>query len=208
MERRKAVSPSNHSRPSCLTQPQSIISSPPGRSYYDNPEIEGGGEDREGAGQPSLDEGSEEDSGPWYIGKAREEFNRRRRGGQSPSSDRNAHDEDDPVQWARERRQAEADRDRDGDYGPEDYFEGAIRGQRYREEDGEVDEFAETMLLVVLCLLVSVLLYVRGRWVDRLRREEEERRREQQAGQQQQQRPNGVFPPPGDPARDDWAVLR
>ena len=41
----------------------------------------------------------------------------------------------------------------------------------------EVDEFAETMLLVVLCLMVSVLLYVRGRWVDRIRREEEERRR-------------------------------
>ena len=76
-----------------------------------------------------------------------------------------------------------------------------------------MDEFAETMLLVVLCLMVSVLLYVRGRWVDRIRREEEERRRQGgggQPGQQQQQAQgaNGVFPPPGDPARDDWAILR
>ena len=32
----------------------------------------------------------------------------------------------------------------------------------------------------------------------------------QQPGQQQQNgaNPNGLFPPPGDPARDDWAVLR
>ena len=118
------------------------------------------------------------------------------------------------MQWARERRQADADRD-SADFGPEDYFDGAMRGQRYREEE-EVDEFAETMLLVVLCLMVSVLLYVRGRWVDRIRREEEERRRQAAGGAQGQQQQNlrqgeganGVFPPPGDPARDEWAVLR
>ena len=179
---------------------------PVGRSYYDNPEIEGGGEGRSG-GQPSIEEGEEDfEDGSWYFGKAREEFNRRRRG--QHDTDRNAHDEEDPVQWARERRRAEADHD--GDFGPEDYFDGAIRGQRYREEE-DVDEFAETMLLVVLCLMVSILLYVRGRWMDRIRREEEERRRQQGgAGQQVQQQngANGVFPPPGDPARDDWAVLR
>lgn len=125
------------------------------------------------------------------------------------------------MKWARERRQAEAaERDRENDFGPEDYFEGAMRGghvHRHREEgdvtEEDEDEFAETMLLVVLCLLVSVLLYVRGRWVDRLRREEEERRRNGNGGQQQQNgllgvNPNGVFPPPGDPAADDWAVLR
>lgn len=43
-------------------------------------------------------------------------------------------------------------------------------------EDGEVaDEFAETMLLVMLCLIVSVLVWVRGRWVERRRREDERR---------------------------------
>ncbi|KAI1783963.1 HCP-like protein [Ganoderma leucocontextum] len=184
------------------------------RSYYDQPEIEGGND--QGASQRSLDEGEEfADDGPWYMGRAREEFNRRKRG-QPDAGERERgrrRQEEDPVQWARERRQADADRD-SADFGPDDYFDGAMRGQRYREEE-EVDEFAETMLLVVLCLMVSVLLYVRGRWMDRIRREEEERRRQGaggQQGQQQQQNQgqgaNGVFPPPGDPARDDWAILR
>lgn len=31
------------------------------------------------------------------------------------------------------------------------------------------------MLLVILCLLLSVLLYFRGRWMDRMRREEQRR---------------------------------
>ncbi|KAM5533642.1 hypothetical protein V8D89_012690 [Ganoderma adspersum] len=200
------------------------------RSYYDQPEIEGGNEQGGGGGgasQRALDEGEQfADDGEWYMGRARDEFNRRKRGGQPDAGERERgrpnqqrqqqqqrHQEEDPVQWARERRQADADRE-SADFGPEDYFDGAMRGQRYREEE-EVDEFAETMLLVVLCLMVSVLLYVRGRWVDRIRREEEERRRQAagQQGQQQQnlgqgQGANGVFPPPGDPARDEWAVLR
>ncbi|KAI0753061.1 HCP-like protein [Daedaleopsis nitida] len=171
------------------------------RSYYDNPEIEGGGQEQ-GAGQPSIDQGEEYEDGPWYIGKARDDFNRQR--GQR-AADQGGHDEEDPVLWARERRQAEADRD--GDFGPEEYFDGAMRGHRYREEE-DVDEFAETMLLVVLCLMVSTLLYVRGRWMERIRREEEERRRQQGGVQQPQQQNGGVFPPPGDPARDDWAILR
>ena len=50
----------------------------------------------------------------------------------------------------------------------------------YRGEE-EVDQFIETMVLVLLCVSVSVLLYIRSRWVDRLRREEQQR--------QQQQRP-------------------
>ena len=112
-------------------------------------------------------------------------------------------------QWARERRQA--DSERDGDFGPEDYFDGAIRGG-YRGEE-EVDDFAETMLLVVLCLTVSALIYLRGRWVERMRRDQE--------GQQQQQNAQGngvpefaqppqggLFPRPGDPAREDWGILR
>ncbi|KAI0332950.1 HCP-like protein [Cubamyces sp. BRFM 1775] len=174
-----------------------------GRSYYDHPdarEIDGAQDPN--AGQPSLEDGEEYDEGPWYLGKARDEFNRRKRG---HDQERVAQDEEDPVQWARERRQAEA-ADRDGDFGPEDYFDAAMRGQRYREEE-DVNEFAETMLLVVLCLMVSILLYVRGRWVERLRREEEQRR--QANGQPPQQpQPQGVFPPPGDPAQEDWAILR
>ncbi|KAI0629048.1 HCP-like protein [Trametes polyzona] len=186
-----------------------------GRSYYDHPDARGeidGATDQNG-GQPALEDGEEFDDGPWYMGKARDEFNRRKRGGRDADRDRAVREEEDPVQWARERRQAEADRD--GDFGPEDYFDAALRGNRYRDrdEDGagaeDVDEFAETMLLVVLCLLVSVLLYVRGRWVERLRQEEEQRR--QANGQPPQRAPQperGVFPPPGDPAQDEWAVLR
>ncbi len=113
------------------------------------------------------------------------------------------------MQWARERRRAESERE--GDFGPDDYFDGAMRGGYRGEED--VDEFAETMLLVVLCLTVSGLLYFRGRWVERLRREEQ--RRQQQQPQQngvaqgpQPQPQGGLYPPPGDPARDNWAILR
>ncbi|KAI0000900.1 hypothetical protein BJV77DRAFT_1057826 [Russula vinacea] len=153
------------------------------------------------AGRRELDEVDEdltfEDDGPWYMGKARDEFNRRMRDAAVPG------DEEDPVQWARNRRNAELDRD--SDLGPEDMFDAALRGGNREEEDG--DEFVETMILVVLCLIVSLLLYIRGRWVERLRREEQ-----QQRGQldQHEERENGLVTPPGEPApaRDDWAVPR
>ncbi|KAF8270495.1 hypothetical protein EI94DRAFT_775294 [Lactarius quietus] len=136
-----------------------------------------------------------EDDGPWYMGKAREEFNRRMRNAAAPG------DDEDPVQWARDRRNAELDRD--SDIGPEDMFDAALRGGHRGEE--EADEFVETMVLVVLCLIVSLLLYIRGRWVERLRREERQQRQQQEV---REERDEGLFPPPGDPARDDWAVPR
>jgi SEL1 protein len=108
------------------------------------------------------------------------------------------------FQWARDRRNAELDRD--SDFGPEDMFDAALRGGHRGEEDA--DEFAETMILVVLCLIVSLLLYIRGRWVERLRREEQQQRRHLEQREEQHQQDNGLFPPPGDPARDDWAVPR
>ncbi|KAI0041352.1 HCP-like protein [Auriscalpium vulgare] len=162
-----------------------------------------------GATDRPAEEVVEEDDGPWYLGKARDEFNRRR---QAPAV---AADEEDPVQWARERRNAE--NERDSDFGPEDYFEAALRGGHRGEEDA--DEFVETMVLVVLCLVVSLLLYIRGRWVERLRREERQLRQQQEQQQQQVHDPanpqpvpppqqDGMFPPQGDPARDAWAVIR
>lgn len=72
-------------------------------------------------------------------------------------------------------------------------------------EEGEVDEFGETMLLVLLCLVISILLYIRTRIVERMRRDQ------RPAGEQQEPARNGdegLFPPPGDPARNDWAILR
>lgn len=107
------------------------------------------------------------------------------------------------LQWARERREAE--REREGDFGPDDYLEGTLRGAN--REDGEIDEFGETVVLVLLCLVISILLYIRTRIVERMRRDQ----REQGQAGDQQGRPNvngGVFPPPGDPARADWAILR
>jgi SEL1 protein len=105
------------------------------------------------------------------------------------------------VQWARHRRNAELDRE--SDLGPEDMFDAALRGGNREEEDG--DEFVETMILVALCLIVSLLLYIRGRWVERLRREEQQQRRQLE---QHEERENGLAPPPAEPARDDWAVPR
>jgi SEL1 protein len=84
--------------------------------------------------------------------------------------------------------------------------------------EGDVDEFGETVLLVMLCLGVSVLLYIRTRLVERMRRDQQEQ--QQAPGQPPQPPPqgqpqpavpaadNGLFPPPGDPARDEWAVVR
>ncbi|PPQ88450.1 hypothetical protein CVT25_011576 [Psilocybe cyanescens] len=144
------------------------------------------------------DDFREEEDGPWYFGKAKEEF--QRRGGQVANPRRG--EEEDPIQWARERRDAE--REREGDFGPEDYFDGTIRGGN--RDDAEVDEFGETMVLVLLCLVISILLYIRTRIVERMRRDQRE---QGQAGDQAP--PNGdggVFPPPGDPARNDWAILR
>jgi SEL1 protein len=83
-------------------------------------------------------------------------------------------------------------------------FDAALRGG-HRGED-ETDEFVETMVLVVLCLIVSLLLYIRGRWVERLRREEQQQRRQME--QREEEQDNGLFPPLDDPARDDWAVAR
>lgn len=152
-----------------------------------------------------------EDDGKWYIGKASEDFRRRQQGEVARAAA--AEDDDDPVQvsispniilpqtslsstqWARERRNAE--NERDGDFGPEDYFEAALRGGHRREE--EVDELTETMLLVALCALVALLIYVRTRIVRRARGQEQE--------QQQVQGDLGVFPLPGDPARQEWNIV-
>ena len=89
------------------------------------------------------------------------------------------------------------------DFGPEDYFDGALRGNR--ERGGEDDELAETMLLMSLVVMIAGLFYLRNRWAERLRREEEERRR------RQQDRAHGGMPPPPpgppEPVVDGWAVL-
>ena len=85
-------------------------------------------------------------------------------------------------------------------------FDAALRGGNREEEDA--DEFVETMVLVVLCLIVSLLLYIRGRWVKQLGREEQQQRRQLEQRNSEERDDDGLFPgpAPGDPARDDWAV--
>lgn len=65
------------------------------------------------------------------------------------------------------------------------------------------------MMLVALCLLVSVLLYIRTRMTERMRREQRQQQQEQPAGHEQAPAQNrGLYPPPGDLARGEWAILR
>lgn len=88
--------------------------------------------------------------------------------------------------------------------GPEDYFEGAMRGGNRGEE--QVDQFGETMILVALCLAVTVLLYVRTRLVERMRREQEAPTGDGNEQQQEQPRaPAQAFPP--NPERDEWGLI-
>lgn len=156
------------------------------------------------------------DDGPWYLGRARDEFNKRQRGQEMNRIDQ----EDDPVQvisffrkkrttgmmlnclqWARDRKNAEAERE--AEFGPEDYFDAATRGRRRDVED--LDESTETFLLVFLFITVSLLLYVRGRWVERMRRDEEQRQQQREGGVPNQGQPpvvRGLFPL-GEAVRDN-----
>ncbi|KAF8967950.1 hypothetical protein BDZ97DRAFT_1802104 [Flammula alnicola] len=174
-----------------------IVKPTQGRQIEENKK-NGGIEER-----PRDEDNFQEEDGPWYFGKAKEEFNRRR-DGQAVHGRRG--EEEDPIQWARERRDAE--REREGDFGPEDYFDGTMRGNR---EDVEIDEFGETMILVLLCIVISILLYIRTRIVERMRRDQREQGQAGGQAGEQAAPPNGnrgVFPPPGDPARNEWAILR
>ena len=60
--------------------------------------IDGGEVDDDTQPPPAAAEGDadEYEEGPWYFGKAREEFNKRKKGGQNV--DRVRQDDDDPVQ--------------------------------------------------------------------------------------------------------------
>ncbi|KAJ7818213.1 hypothetical protein B0H14DRAFT_2840413 [Mycena olivaceomarginata] len=147
--------------------------------------------DKDASEDPALEQDRTylDDEDDWYIGKAREEF--RRRNSQPPKTE-----DEDPIQWAVDRRNAEADRETE--FAPDDYLGGRP------EED---DEFSDTVLLLLLCLAVSVLIYVRTRIVDRMRRDQQQQQPQPAGDAAPAAGANGVFPPPG-PDRDEWAVLR
>lgn len=149
-------------------------------------ELRGGG----GKGL-SLWRDTVDDDEQWYFGKAKEDRERKMKNERVELDEFSGDDDEDFVQWARDKREAEDA----GDFGPEDYFEGATRVHGDAEDNGE---FVETLFLIALCLLVSGLIYLRGRWVERQRRENNNPLPED----------GGLFPPRGDPARQDWAILR
>lgn len=134
--------------------------------------------------------GSDKDDDRWYPGKAKEDMRKRLRGRkgdttqhnqaalaaaeQAPAAEGDLGDSnEDPVQWARERRQREAEAE-NGEFGPDDYY-GRRRGAN---DQVEGDEMAETMVLVLLCTVVTVLIWARGRWVERGRREDDQNQQE------------------------------
>ncbi|QRV84389.1 Sel1 domain-containing protein [Ceratobasidium sp. AG-Ba] len=109
----------------------------------------------------------------------------KRLGGKSSSNDKSKDktkdssigesQEEDPVKWGRQRgQQLERERgENDMDYPAEDFFDGMTARRHRREDEDEDDEFLETVFLVVLCALISGLVYLRGRWV--AQRDEEQR---------------------------------
>lgn len=68
---------------------------------------------------------------------------------------------------------------------------------------GVADDFSETVLILALCLAVSLLIYIRTRIVDGIRRNQQ-----QPEGGRPPEQNNGVFPAAGDVAREEWAVQR
>ncbi|KIY50282.1 HCP-like protein [Fistulina hepatica ATCC 64428] len=105
-----------------------------------------------------ADANRQEDDGPWYMGKAREEYQRKR--GHATVNEIRGENED-PIQWARDRHEQARELD-------DDFFDGAMR-------DTVGEDFSETMLLITLCLMVSALIYFRMRLMERMRQEHEQR---------------------------------
>ncbi|CAE6523630.1 unnamed protein product [Rhizoctonia solani] len=99
----------------------------------------------------------------------------------SKDKDKGQRQDEDPIKWGRQRGQ-ELERERgeqDMDYLPEDFFDGMTtrRQNRDNEDDDEDDDFLETIFLVVLCALISGLVYLRGRYVQRQQREDQDQDR-------------------------------
>lgn len=113
-------------------------------------------------------------------------------------------------QWARERRQA-LNNELEGDFGPEDYFDGAMLGGT-RGGEMPQEEMTEILFLFGILAVVTVLMIVRQRLVERIRRQEAEIARLEggvdavrQHIQAQPPAP-AAFPQP-DPPAEDWHML-
>ncbi|KAF8721644.1 HCP-like protein, partial [Rhizoctonia solani] len=92
------------------------------------------------------------------------------------SKDKEQPREEDPVKWGRQRGQ-ELDRERgeqDMDYLAEDFFDGMTTRRQNRDDEDDEDELLETIFLVVLCALISGLVYLRGRYAQRQREDQQE----------------------------------
>ncbi|KAG8898720.1 ERAD-associated protein [Tulasnella sp. 408] len=134
----------------------------------------------------------------WYLGKAKAEFRKKLSGSSKgqidgrkseeaaadPQAESKYTDDDDPVQWARDRKReelerAQAEHDADGGYGPDDYFDAATSRPGSREGFERDDTEDDLILMMVVTAILLVLVYMRTRYV----------RPDGQAAQQGQQAP-------------------
>ncbi|EJD40278.1 HCP-like protein [Auricularia subglabra TFB-10046 SS5] len=144
--------------------------------------------------------GEDTDEDAWHFGRAKEELMRRLRGGRKADAkggkegaagegadgakageggdnaidaEREPTPDEDPIQWARERRAAEAAAAAD-EYGADDYWDGTPRRHPANDGGDEEDDFSDTVILLLLCATVTGLMWARGRWAERRRQEEEQ----------------------------------
>ncbi|KAH7064500.1 hypothetical protein BKA62DRAFT_763445 [Auriculariales sp. MPI-PUGE-AT-0066] len=140
----------------------------------------------------------DEDADGWQFSKAKDELVRRLRGERVAAQAANANAEadpavgeagqpedgdleqpraqpdEDPIQWARDRRNRDAEAAGD-EYGGDDYWDGSPARQRRRAEaEEDEDDIQETVILLVLCAVVTGLIWMRGRWAERRRQEEQQ----------------------------------
>ncbi|KAG9008956.1 ERAD-associated protein [Tulasnella sp. JGI-2019a] len=137
----------------------------------------------------------------WYLGRAKEEFKKRWSGNQGQLDNGNAGvdgksdesggyvDDDDPVQWARDRKReelerAQAEHDADGGFGPDDYFDSATSRPGSREGIERDDTLDDLIFMAVLFGILGVLIFMRTQYVARLEQQQPQRGQDEAAGRQ------------------------
>ncbi|KAG8849983.1 ERAD-associated protein [Tulasnella sp. 330] len=140
----------------------------------------------------------------WYLGRAKEEFKKRWSGnhqgqldsgnvGEDGKIDESGGyvDDDDPVQWARDRKREELERlqaehDADGGFGPDDYFDGATNRPGSREGIERDDTLDDLIFMAVLFGILGVLIFMRTQYVARLEQQQPQQRGQDEAAGRQQ----------------------
>jgi SEL1 protein len=96
---------------------------------------------------------SEEPEGDsWYLGKSKADMKKKNRAREKVDGAQEGEDMD-MVEWVRRKKDEEADSQ--GDFGPEDYFEGATRRWDRGEGEGDDDEDLETLVRTISIIILS-----------------------------------------------------